>query len=295
MIADGRVSHNPIPLREHLKSPDGVVAPLVLNPLMAKFAEGAGFHTGYLGGGALGYLNCGTEANLSLTTMIQAGIEIRAHSQIGLILDGTCGWGDAVHVHNTVHLAEAAGFCAIEIEDQVLPKRIHHHIGVEHIVPADIAVSKIEEAVAARRGRDFLIIARTNAVRVQNLDEALQRGEAFHRVGADVLLFMTNDPKELRILAERMPHPLMFILPPGGLPNASMPIPELLQLGYKLIVDSGTPFFAMTHAMRQCYPALKAGQCDPTIGATAPDEERYVQKAIDLERLIEIERRTTER
>src|SRR5512138_2030426 len=163
-----------------------VVAPLVMNPLMAKLAEAAGFAAGYVGGGALGFVGACTEANLGLTDVARCGLEIRAQCALPLVMDGTCGWGDPVHVRNTVRTALAAGFAAIEIEDQVLPKRVHHHVGREHLVDRELAVAKIGEAVAVARERGMLVIARTNAARVTGFDEALRRAEAFLEAGADL-------------------------------------------------------------------------------------------------------------
>jgi 2-methylisocitrate lyase-like PEP mutase family enzyme len=82
--------------------------------------------------------------------MCQAGLEIRTVCPLPLILDGACGWGDPMHIHRTIAMTEAAGFCAIEIEDQILPKRAHHHIRIEHMIPQELMVAKIAEAVAAR-------------------------------------------------------------------------------------------------------------------------------------------------
>src|ERR1051325_3592220 len=156
-------------LRTLIQGPMPVTAPLVLNPLMARMAEAAGFPAGYLGGGATGYLKVGLEANLNLTEMCQAALDIRAVSSLPLILDGACGYGDPMHMHRTIGMTEAAGFEAIEIEDQLMPKRAHHHAGIEHMIPMDMMAAKIKEAVAARRNRDFLIIGRTNAVRASTI------------------------------------------------------------------------------------------------------------------------------
>ena len=98
-----------------------VVAPLVFDPLGARLAEQAGFKALYLGGGALGYLKTVTEANLGLAEMVQAGHDIMAATGVPLILDGACGWGDAMHMRRTIRACEAAGFGAIEIEDQIMP------------------------------------------------------------------------------------------------------------------------------------------------------------------------------
>ena len=99
----------------------------------------------------MGYVKCGTEANLSLTEMVQAAVDIPTVCPLPLILDGACGWGDPMHVARTIRMSEAAGFSAIEIEDQILPKRAHHHVGTEHIIPAEAMVDKVKEAVASLR------------------------------------------------------------------------------------------------------------------------------------------------
>jgi len=281
-------------LTDLLDARDPLFAPLVLNPLMARFAEAAGFRAGYLGGGAMGFTTCATEANLSLTQMLHAGMEIRGHARMPLILDGTCGWGDPMHVRHTVEQAEAAGFEAIEIEDQILPKRAHHHIGIEHLIPRDLMEAKIGEAVAARRDPRFLIIARTNAARVETLDEALLRAEICRRVGADVLLVMPRSAEDLRAIGERLPPPLMCMVPVEGIAGFGMSKAELAGLGFKLIVDPVTPLLAMTAALRRCYEALQNGESDPTVGVDAPAQERAILDVIGLDAMLEIERRTVE-
>src|SRR5437867_1186671 len=204
-------------LKDTLQAPLPVTAPLVLNPLMAKMAEAAGFPAGYLGGGATGYQKVALEANLNLTEMCQAAIDIRAVSSLPLILDAACGYGDPMHIHRTIGMSEAAGFAAIEIEDQLVPKRAHHHIGIEHMIPTELMAAKVREAVAARRQRDFVIIARTNAMRASTMDDALRRGEAYRKAGADVvLLSMAHTPEQLRVIAERLGGPPMYLTGRGG-------------------------------------------------------------------------------
>jgi len=148
-------------IRALLRGPLPVTAPLVLNPLMARMVEAAGFPAGYLGGGSTGYQKVALEANLNLTEMCQAALDIGAVSSLPLILDGACGYGDPMHMRRTIGMSEAAGFAGIEIEDQLVPKRAHHHVGIEHMIPAELMAAKVEAAVGARRSPDFLIIART--------------------------------------------------------------------------------------------------------------------------------------
>ncbi len=281
-------------LKRLIEGGQPVHAPLVLNPLMARLAAATGFPALYLGGGAMGYLTCFTEANLSLTEMVHAGLDIRAACDLPLILDGACGWGDPMHLRRTIPLAEAAGFAAIEIEDQILPKRAHHHIGIEHLIDADLMVAKVAEAVAARRSADFLIIARTNAVRDISMDEALRRGEAMKRAGADMLFITARKPEEHRIIAERLPGPLMYMHLPGN-SDPSIPVPELFRMGFRLFVDPVTPLLAMHRALRNSYVALHAGRPDPLVGEDPRGEQDRMHATIRLESLLAIERRTVER
>src|SRR5437763_10857416 len=243
-----------------------VTAPLVLNPLMARMVEAAGFPAGYLGGGATGYLKVALEANLNLTEMCQAAVDIRAVSSLPLIMDAACGYGDPMHVHRTIGMSEAAGFAAIEIEDQLVPKRAHHHIGIEHMIPIELMAAKVTEAVAARRARDFVIIARTNAMRASSMDDALRRGEAYRSAGADVLLLsMARRPEQLRAIAERLGGPLMHLAGRGGLAGLGMTLDELGALGYRIIADPTTPLLAAYAAWKKVYADLAAD-----FGASTP-------------------------
>ena len=270
------------------------VVPLVLDPISACIAEQAGFEALYLGGGTLGYVKTCTEANLSLTQLAQAGLEIRAACSLPLILDGACGWGDPMHLRHTVAMAEAAGFAAIEIEDQLLPKRAHHHIGLEHLIPAELMVAKIQEAVAARRDPDFMVIGRTNACRTDGLDEALRRGEAYRKAGADMLLVLHKTPEEARAIGERLGGPLFFFML-GGIGSIGMTHEEMGRLGYRILCDAITPFYARQKALRLSYEALAQGRPDPTVAGAYKDEDAHVHRAIGLQTLLEIERRTVER
>jgi methylisocitrate lyase len=82
--------------------------------------------------------------------MCQAAVDIGAVSSLPLIFDAACGFGDPMRMHRTIGMAEAAGFAAIEIEDQLVPKRAHHHIGIEHMIPLELMAAKVREASAAR-------------------------------------------------------------------------------------------------------------------------------------------------
>jgi 2-methylisocitrate lyase-like PEP mutase family enzyme len=273
-----------------------VTAPLVLNPLMARMVEAAGFPAGYLGGGSTGYQKAAPEANLNLTEMCQAAIEIGAVSSLPLILDGACGYGDPMHMHRTVGMSEAAGFGAIEIEDQLVPKRAHHHVGIEHMIPAELMAAKVQAAVSARRDPDFLIIARTNAMRASTMDDALRRGEIYRKAGADVLLLsMAHTPDQLRAIGERLGGPLMHLTGRGGLAGLGMTLADLGGLGFKIVADPSTPLLAAYAAWKSAYEDLADG-----FGAARPVRdwaplEKDMLRVIDIEKLLAIERATVEK
>jgi 2-methylisocitrate lyase-like PEP mutase family enzyme len=283
-------------LREMIKGTNLVEAPVVFNPLSAKLAEASGFPAIYLGGGGLGYIQCVTEANLSLTEMVRIGIDIRTVCRLPLILDGACGWGDPMHLRRTINMVEAAGFAAIEIEDQLLPKRAHHHIGIEHMIPAELMTAKIREAVKARREGDFMIIGRTNALNSSTMDDSLRRAEAYHAAGADMLLVIAHKAEHFRHLGERLPPPLMVIQTERELEAMGLTKADLAALGYRLLVDAVTPVLVFHKALNHCYQALARGE---SVSLFGPDglrgEHKALHQTIGLEALLAIERETVEK
>ena len=281
-------------LKALLQREEPLLAPLALDPLMARMAEAAGFEALYLGGGTLGYVKTSTEANLSLTQMAQETLDIRSACPLPVILDAQCGWGDAMHVRNSVRMAEAAGAAALEIEDQLSPKRAHHHIGIEHLIPLDHMIEKIRAAIAARRDPDTVIIARTNACRSEGLDEALRRAEAFRKAGADMLLLLHKTQEQAFAIAERIEGPLVFMIQ-NGPDSIGASLADLGRMGYRLVLDALTPFYARQRALRLSYEALKAMRPDPTVGDAFAAETAYVHDLIGLDEMLAIERRTVER
>ena len=223
------------------------------------------------------------------------GVEIRAACELPLIMDGVCGWGDPMHVGFTVKAAEAASFCAIEIEDQLLPKRAHHHAGVEHLIPQELMAAKVREAVRARKDPGFVIIARTNGVRSSTMDDALRRAEAYHKAGADMLFIIPRTAEEARFIAGRLPPPLMFSLQGDGVQDFTMSLQDMGELGYRVLTIT-TPTLAFHLAMQMTYRALANGEPNPALaGTTRKAEQAALHDTLGLEALLEIERATVER
>ena len=283
-------------LRNLLAGNRALIAPAVFNPLSAKLAEAAGFEVLYLGGGTMGYLNCCLEANLNITQLCQAAIDIRSACSLPLILDGAAGFGDPMHMHHTIGMSEAAGFAAIEIEDQILPKRAHHHVGIEHMVPLELMAAKVREAARARRDPDFVIIARTNGIRGPGgMDDAIQRARAYREAGADMLYLSVRNAEDARRIARELPPPFMFGLPGHGAEGAGLPLAELGTLGYRILASSISAW-AFHRALKQSYECLARGEPDPLMaGATHKAEQDAVHESIGMKRLLAVERDTVEK
>ncbi|MCC6534914.1 MAG: isocitrate lyase/PEP mutase family protein [Burkholderiales bacterium] len=282
-------------LRELLTEPRARIAPAVFNPLSAKLAQDAGFEMLYLGGGTLGYLKCCLEANLNITELCQAGIEIRSVTELPLILDAAAGFGDPMHIHHTMSMAEAAGFAAIEIEDQILPKRAHHHVGLEHMVPCELMAAKVQEAVRTRRDPDFLVIARTNAVRQSGMEDAIARARAYRDAGADMLYVGVRNRAEAERIARELPPPFMCALPGHGASVHGMSLDEIASCGFRVLASSICAW-AFHRAMKQSYRCLARGEPDPLLaGSTHKAEQNELHATIGMDALLAIERATVEK
>jgi 2-methylisocitrate lyase-like PEP mutase family enzyme len=270
------------------------VAPLALDGLAAALAKQMGFDAVYLGGGALGYARGVSEALLTSTEVADVVRIITERVDINVIVDGTTGFGDPVHVARTVRLVEQAGAAAIEIEDQPAPKRAHHQKhqgGNDLIIPIRDMADKVSTAVAARQDPDFLVIARCNALYNDRIGmgEAIERCNAYTEAGADMLLLFPRSPEELHELSAATTLPLVLMTP------ISLARSELVEAGYTLFCDAVSATVAGYQALKAAYAALKLNL---SIGDSIEDllaPLREIGETIDLQALYDIEARTTER
>jgi 2-methylisocitrate lyase-like PEP mutase family enzyme len=265
------------------------VAPLCLNPLMARIAQETGFTCGYLSGGALGFELAVSEALLTITEVSSYARQITSRSDISLIVDAGVGFGDAVHAWRTCRDIEATGAVALEIEDQVSPKRVHHHKGVEHLVSMSEMEGKIRETVAARDDPNFTIIARTSAIANESIDTAISRANAYAGAGADVILLSPRSEEEIKLLGASLSIPMAIIATPGKWS------PDLLlENNFRLVLDpfSGqvTAIQAIQRAFVEAYNGDSVSNMD-----TLMDTYKTLQIHAGLEELYEIEERTTEK
>ena len=192
-------------LRHLLATQPYVFAPLCYNPLSARLAEEVGFQAVYLGGGSYGATLTWTEAMLTVTELADMTHRCATTVNIPIIVDGAGGFGEPLHVMRTIREIEQAGGAAIEIEDQRIPKRAHHHKGLEHMISKEEMADKIQAACEARKSQDFIIIARSNGIRNTGMTDAIDRCLAYREAGADMIFACRAMlQKSTRLLSHRL-------------------------------------------------------------------------------------------
>lgn len=277
-------------LARAIRNREVVFAPLCLDALTARIAAGCGLTAGYLSGGALGYANAVSEALLTVTELADVARRITLRADIALVVDVGVGFGDPVHVARTVWEMEQAGAAAIELEDQVAPKRVSHHRGIEHLVNVDMMMAKIAAAVDARQDEDMLIIARTGAVKNESFAAAVDRAQAYVSAGADVIMLAPQTDEEWRAASQRINAPLAAIT---SLDRFSAD--EWAEFGFSLIAD---PFTAQVLAMiatRSAYESFARTGRTGTDPRAVMAAYRDLPGLAGLDALYAIEDETTER
>ena len=236
-----------------------LIAPGAYDALSARVAAKAGAKCVYMSGfGVAGSLLGVPDIGLvSANEMIE---RVRAWSgacaPVPLIADGDNGYGGPLNVERLVRAYEQAGAAAIQLEDQVIPKRCGHMDGKE-IVDRKEAAMKIKAAAGARTDRDFAIIARTDAISVAGLDEALHRANAFLKAGADILFIEApRSESDLRTIADRFKGtPLVANMVEGG-KTPVLDAKSLADMGYRLILYPISALLAVTRLLEKTYASV---------------------------------------
>ena len=271
-----------------------IILPGVFDALSARIAEQVGFEsmfqTGYgssaamLGMPDFGLLNAGE-------TVDNARRIIRAVN-VPVIVDTDTGYGNPLNVWRLVKDLESLGAAGIFLEDQRWPKRCGHMTGKE-VIAKDEYLPKLKAALEARRSKQFIIVARTDARAPIGLEEAIERGRAYRKAGADVIFVEApRSIEELKKVADEVGGPLVAnMIEDGVTPN--LPASELLKLGYRIAVFPLSALYSATYAMREVLTELrKTGTTKNTrkMMVTFTDFNRFV----DLGKFMELERRYTD-
>ena len=222
-------------LRDLLAGPEMIVAPFVFDCLQAKLAAAAGFDAVYMTGfgtaAARGYPDLGL---LTMSEMVANARAISNSVNVPVICDADTGYGNPLNVWRTVREFEDAGAAALHIEDQVFPKRCGFLAG-KQVIKLEEMVPKVRAACDARRDRNLVIIARTDALQPNGWDDVVLRARAYRAAGADLIFvdgIKTLD--DLKHYAEKLGDlPLIYN---GDL----LPIDELKKYPFKVTIHIGT-------------------------------------------------------
>ena len=246
-------------LKELVAAPDILVMPGVHDALGCRLAEAAGFSALTAGGyGATAtLLGCPDSSQLSLTELSEMYSRFCDASSLPLLADADTGFGNVTNVARTVRLYEKAGVAGLFIEDQVFPKRCGHMAGKAVIPPAEW-LAKIKAALDARVDGDFVIMARTDAIAVNGLDDAIARAQMAREAGAD-LIFVEAPPdvESMRRICREVPGPCLANNVETGL-SPLLPAQELQAIGYAAVVFPVAATYAVAFALRELFATLQA-------------------------------------
>ena len=253
-----------------------LLLPGVANALAARIVADQGFTAAYVTGAGIAntFLGVPDIGLVTVTELAQHVAAIRAAFPGPLVVDADTGFGNPLNMVRTVELLERAGADALQIEDQVFPKRCGHFAGKE-VIPAAEMVAKVKAAVDTRRDRDLLIIARTDAIAPEGFEAAIERAAAYHDAGADVTFVEAPTTMEqIADIPRRLPWPQLANIVLGGR-TPELPNEKLKELGYAGVIYANVALQAAVKGMQAALGELRRkGHMGEAISMVADFAER---------------------
>ena len=267
--------------REQMNRREAMIVPGAGNALTARVIADAQFEAVYVTGAGIANTHLGAP-DIGLVTLTELAATVSTIAeicQLPLVVDIDTGFGNAINTRRTVRLIERAGGFAMQIEDQVFPKKCGHFSG-KSVIPVEEALSKIKAAVDAREDENTMIIARTDARAIDGIEAALDRAEAFIEAGADMTFVEApRSEAEMEMITKRLSVPQVANMVVGG-KTPLTPQARLVELGFSLILYANTPLQAAMRAMTDVLNALKLdGDVSSVIDRLADFDER--QRLVD--------------
>ena len=276
--------------RAMLKPGAALILPGVANALAARVVADCGFDAAYITGAGIANSFLGIPDNglVTLTELTDHVVAIREVFAGPLMVDADTGFGNALNMRRTVQVLERAGADALQIEDQVFPKRCGHFEGKE-VIPSAEMVAKIKAAVDARTDPDLLIVARTDAIAPEGFSAAMDRAHAFREAGADIGFVEAPLNDEHMTAIARLPWPQIANIVIGGkTPERSND--EMKQLGFAGILYANTALQAAVFGMQRALNHLnKNGRMGDSASMLAGFAER--QRLVDIQSFQDMERK----
>ena len=281
-------------LRSKLNERRGLLVPGAANALAAVVIADLGFEAVYLSGAGLTNTLLGIPdlGFLSLPEIAQHATAIREAVEIPVLVDAETGFGNALNVRHSVRVLERAGANAIQIEDQVMPKKCGH-FNDKSVVATEEMTGKIKAAVDARGSEDLLIIARTDARSIEGFEAAIERCERFIEAGADVTFIEAPESAvEIREIPRRLSVPQLVNMVVGGR-TPILAWEELVQMRFGLVLYANVALQGAILGMQTALKELKSsGRVDETSATIASFSER--QRLVQKPLFDELERRYSE-
>lgn len=243
-------------LRQLLDRPEILVAPGAVDALTGRLIEEAGFNALYASGAGIANAQFGFPdiGLLTLTEMIESIGRIVKAVNIPVIADADTGYGNALNVSRTIRVYEDAGVAAIQLEDQVTPKKCGHFNGKE-VISAEEMLQKINAAIKARK--EMLIVARTDSLATHGIEEAIRRANLYIKAGADLIFIEAPTQKDqIAALPKQIGAPLLFNMTEGA-KTPVMAHNELQEMGYRVVIH---PNLALRVSARAIQSALSVLQ-----------------------------------
>jgi 2-methylisocitrate lyase-like PEP mutase family enzyme len=246
-------------LRALLARPGCVVAPGVADAFAARLVALEGFEAIYMTGFGTSLTRLGLPdvGLLTASEMVDNAYRIADASGLPLVADADTGYGNPINTRRTIRDYEKAGVAGVHIEDQSWPKRCGHLAG-KRVIPTAEMVAKIKAACDARRDPDFVVIARCDAIAIEGLEAALERGERYREAGADMLFIEAPVGRaEVEKVAARFKGvPLLYNMAASG-KTPDLPADELGRLGFRLAIYPNWLLLAAIPAMQNLLKELK--------------------------------------
>jgi methylisocitrate lyase len=235
-----------------------VMLPGVPNAAMARQVERTGFDAVYISGAGMANATAGVPdiGLLSMTEVVRLAGYVANAVAIPAIVDADTGFGGAENVARTVCELEKAGLAGCHIEDQEFPKRCGHLAG-KSVVDVDEMTGRIKAAVNARRDKDFIIIARTDARAVEDFDRAVERAGEYLAAGADAIFpEALQSAEEFCDFAKEIDLPLLANMTEFG-KSPLLTFQQLADFGYRMIIFPQSAFRVSMKASEKFFAALK--------------------------------------
>ena len=277
-------------LRTKLQRGAGLLIPGAANALTARVIEQLGFDALLVTGAGIAntFLGVPDIGLLTVTELTDHVAAMRDAVALPMIVDIDTGFGNAINVGRTIRSLERAGASAFQLEDQTFPKRCGHFDGKD-VIPAGEMVQKIKAAVDARKDRDVMILARTDARAVAGLNAALDRANAYREAGADMLFVEApQSVEELAAIPREVPGIHICNMVFGG-KTPLLPREELAKMGYAGVIYANAALQASILAMQNVLGHIKrTGSTAGVEAAIAPFKDR--QRVVNFDRYKDLER-----